>query len=405
LPEGLANRGCSGAGQPVSARTADGRLWFPDYEGIAELDPRTVTTNRLPPAVLVDDVLADGKVLLPAPGGELQISSSARRFEFNYTAADLTLEHNLRFRYKLEGIDDDWVEAGAQRVAYYSQLKPGQYQFRVMIGSSDGQWLGADQGVDLRVIPRLWERGWIQVLGSGLLVSVLGGAMAWRQRRKLRVQLERLEMQQALETERRRIARDLHDELGARLTATALQGEFVVQGAEIPDHAKTEMSLITRRIRQLIGAVDEVVWTTDPENDSLPSMAAFLCDYVEQFLAPTGISCRLEVSPDLPNLPLAAPARRNLLLAVKEALSNSVRYAHATIIRLKIYVDKGWLNVEVSDDGHGFEAAQARGNGKGLSNIRTRMELVQGKSEIRSKSGQGTTVAMSVRLLGVHAHK
>jgi ligand-binding sensor domain-containing protein/signal transduction histidine kinase len=405
LTEGLANRGCSGAGQPVSARMADGRLWFPDYEGIAELDPRTVTTKSLPPAVSVEEVLADGKVLLPSPSGELQVSSSVRRFEFNYTAADLAPQHNLRFRYKLEGIDNDWVEAGAQRVAYYSRLKPGQYQFRAMIGGSDGQWHGADQGVYLRVTPLLWERGWMQVLAGGLFIGVLAGGIAWSQRRKFRLQVERLEMQQAVETERRRIARDLHDELGARLTATALQGELVVQDGEIPDNAKSQMSLITRRIRKLIGAVDEVVWTTDPENDSLTSMVAFLCDYVEQFLAPTGISYRLEVSPELPNLPLAAQARRNLLLAVKEALNNGVRYADARIIRLKICVEKGWLHVEVSDDGRGFEAAETRAKGKGLLNIRSRMELVQGKAEIRSETGKGTTVSLSVLLPEINGRK
>jgi signal transduction histidine kinase len=297
------------------------------------------------------------------------------------------------------------VEAGAQRVAYYSQLKPGQYQFRVRIGGSDGNWHGSDQKIYLRVMPQLWERGWMQVLASGLLVGVLAGGIAWSQRRKFRLQVERLEMQQAVETERRRIARDLHDELGARLTATALQGELVVQGGEIPDNAKSQMSLITRRIRKLIGTVDEVVWTTDPENDSLPSMVAFLCDYVEQFLAPTGISYRLEVSPELPNLPLAAQARRNLLLAVKEALNNGVRYADARIIQLKICVENGWLNVEIADDGRGFEVSEARAKGKGLLNIRSRMELVHGKAEIRSKTGQGTTVALSVLLPGNNVRK
>ena len=405
LAEGLANRGCSGSGQPVCAQTRDGRLWFPDYEGIAVLDPRAVTTQPLAPAVLVEAVLAEGKELAPAQNGELRVTSNVRRYEFDYTSPDLVMPQNLCFRYKLDGIDHDWVEAGAQRVAYYSQLKPGQYQFRVAIGGSDGQWHGTDQKVYLRVMPRLWERSWIQVLAGGLLIAVLGGGMAWGQRRKFRLQMERLEMQQAVETERRRIARDLHDELGARLTATALQGEFVVQRGGIPDHAKSEMSNITHRIRELIGTVDEVVWTTDPENDSLSSMVPFLCDYVEQFLTQTGVGFRLEVSSNLPNLPLAAQVRRNLLLAVKEALSNGVRYAHARIIQLKICAENGWLNVEVSDDGRGFELAKTRANSKGLSNIRSRMELVKGKAEIRSESGKGTTVALSVRLSGNNVRK
>ena len=210
--------------------------------------------------------------------------------------------------------------------------------------------------------------------------------------------MERLEMQQALENERRRIARDLHDELGARLTATALQGEFVVQGGQISDNAKSEMSLINRRVRQLIGAVDEVVWTTDPENDSLSNMVAYLCDYAEQFLAPSEIRCHLDVAADLPDLPLSAQNRRNLLLAVKETLSNSTRHAGARMIQLKIYLADDWLHVEISDDGHGFELSKARPGGKGLSNIRNRMELVHGRAAIKSTVHGGTTVTLSVML-------
>jgi signal transduction histidine kinase len=399
LAEGLANRGCSGSGQPVSTRLSDGRIWFPDFEGMAMLDPRTLITKSQSPTVLVEGMLAEGKAVTPATASdELRVSSSARRFEFDYTAPYFSLPNNLRFRYKLEGIDKDWVTAGAQGVAYYSQLKPGKYQFRVMVGGSDGQWHGSDEAVHLNVIPRLWERHWIQVLAATLLIGTLGSGIAWGQRRKLRLQVERLEMQQALEKERRRIARDLHDELGARLTATALQGELVVQGGQMPDSAKSEMSRITQRVRQLIGAVDEVVWTTDPENDSLSSVATFLCDYVEQFLAPTGISCRLEAAPDLPALPMTALARRNLLMAVKETLNNSVRHAGASMIQLKIYIDHGWLNVDVSDDGRGFELSEARPGGKGLSNIKGRMELVSGLATIWSATGNGTIVTLSVPL-------
>ncbi len=384
LAEGLANRVCSGSGQPVAARMSDGRLWFPDYEGVAVLDLHAITPKLPAPSIWVEAVLAEGKPLTLTRNEELKMPSSVRRFEFDYTAPDLASAQNLRFRYKLDGLDHDWVEAGPERVAYYSQLKPGEYQFRVMVGGSDGEWHDNDHAFSLRIMPRLWERRWMQVLAGGLVLAGLGGGIVWSQRRKLRLQMERLEMQQALEMERRRIARDLHDELGARLTATALHGELVVQDGKMPDNAKSEMSLITRRVRQLIGAVDEVVWTTDPENDSLSNVVAFLCDYVEQFLAPTGISYRLEVVPDLPALPLGAQARRNLLFAVKEALNNGVRHAAARQIVLRILLENGGLKVEVSDDGRGFKPGEARAEGKGLANIRGRMELVKGRADITS---------------------
>jgi ligand-binding sensor domain-containing protein/signal transduction histidine kinase len=397
LAEGLANRGCSGSGQPVSARTADGRIWFPDYEGLAILEPRRVAAKSAAPPILVETVRAEGKALLPAVGGELQAPSSVRRFEFDFTAPDLASARSLRFRCKLEGMDQDWVEPG-ERAAYYSQLKPGRYTFRLMVGGSDGEWHDGGQGIQLVVVPRLWERRWVQALAGALVIGVLSGGIVWAQRRKLRLQVERLEMQQAVEKERRRIARDLHDELGARLTATALHGELAVREGRIPEHAKSEMSLITRRVRQLIGSVNEVVWTTDPENDSLPNLAAFLCDYVEEFLANTGISCRLEAAPDLPDLPLAALARRNLLLAVKEAINNSVRHANPRLLEMKIYVEGDRLMIELSDDGCGFDTEDHHAHGNGLPNIQTRMQLVNGCAEVRSTPGKGTVVKLSMLL-------
>ena len=400
LAEGLANGGCSGSGQPVSAHTPDGRLWFPNYEGVAVLDPRKVATKPSSMKVMVEAVVADGKELTPAATGKWQVSSGVRRFEFDYTAPNLAAQPNLHFRHKLEGMDHDWVDAGDRRVAYYSQLPPGQYQFHVMVGGTDNQWHSADRVIQLHIVPRFWEQRWLQVLASGLLVVILGGGFGWSQRRKYKLRVERLQMQNAMENERRRIARDLHDEFGSRLSGIALQGEAATQAGQISATAYSEVVAMTRRVRQLIGTLDEVVWATNPENDSLANVVAYLCDYTEDFLSPTAINCRLEVlSPaELPAITLTAQTRHNLLLATKEALNNSVRHAQAQTIRLKIRIEADWLIVEIVDDGKGFDPAKTRTGGNGLLNFTKRMELIHGKFEIQSQTGQGTTIRLKIPL-------
>ncbi|MCX6927307.1 MAG: triple tyrosine motif-containing protein, partial [Verrucomicrobia bacterium] len=400
LAEGLANGGCSGSGHPVSTRTADGRLWFPNYEGVAVVDPRKITLQLPDPKVLVEAVLADGKELMAATTDEWKASSGVRRFEFDYTAPNLASPQNMRFRYRLEGMDHNWVDAGTRRVAYYSQLPPGQYRFHVMVGAGDNQWHAADRVIQLRVVPRLWEVRWMQVLASGLFVGIVGGSFAWSQRRKYRRRLERLQMQHAMESERRRIARDLHDEFGSCLSGIALQGEAAAQTGNIPSPAHSEIVSMTRRVRQLIGTLDEVVWATNPANDSLANVVSYLCDFTEGFLSPTALKKRVEApaASELPDLALTAQTRHNLLLATKEALNNSVRHAQAHTIWLKIRIEAGCLVVEIADDGRGFDPANARAGGNGLSNIRTRMELISGRAEIRSQPGQGTTVAFTIPL-------
>ena len=205
--DGLANRGCSGGGQPVASRAPDGRIWVANMAGAASFDPSAVTRGHTAPNLCIEAVTADGVEMAPSATG-FQAPTGVRRFEFRYTAPDLAAAHSLRFRYKLEGLDRDWVDAGTARSAPYSKLPPGDYRFRVMVGGSDGQWHESGRPIALRVVPRFYELRWVQVLAGAVLISAIGAGIAWNQRRKLKLRLERLEMQHAVEKERARIARD-----------------------------------------------------------------------------------------------------------------------------------------------------------------------------------------------------
>jgi ligand-binding sensor domain-containing protein/signal transduction histidine kinase len=401
LAQGLANRACSGQGQPVVTRTMDGRLWFPNMEGVAVLDPQLAAGLRGNPNVIIESVLADGTDLSRPSPEEIRAPSSIRRFEFSFASPDLSQTKDVRFRHKLEGMDENWREASADRVAQYSQLPPGPYTFRVMVGGSDGQWHESSQTIAFRVVPRFWELRWVQVLASALVVGAIGASLAWNQRRKLRLRLERMELQQSLEQERRRIARDLHDELGARLTSIALQGELAMRGETIPAAAKAELGSLSVRVRQLINATDEVIWTTDPGNDSLPNLVEFLCDYIERFLTPAGIYYRLDVPSDLPAIPIQSQARHHFLLAVKETLNNAVRHSNAKMLMVQLKLEGDVMTFVISDNGIGFDVQHARPGGNGLVNIQNRMASVSGRAEIASAPGKGTTTTLTMPLHGI----
>ena len=249
-------------------------------------------------------------------------------------------------------------------------------------------WHESPQSVSLRVVPRFWELRWVQVLGSALLIAGVVGGIGLYERRKFHLRLERSETQRALEAERRRIARDLHDELGARLTSIAIKGETAMQGEELSVNAKPVIGALISDVRHLIHATEEVIWATDPENDSVSNLTSFLGDYLERFLAPTGIGYRLQVTSELPSIDVLAQARHNLLLAVKEALNNSIRHAKPTLIRMQIEVHGAWLKVIITDNGEGFDADAPRGTGRGLANIRSRMELLHGNGRPSERARQ-----------------
>jgi ligand-binding sensor domain-containing protein/signal transduction histidine kinase len=400
LAQGLANRACSGLGQPVGTRAADGRLWFPNMERVAALNPDLAAGLRSNPDVIIESILADGIEMALAPGAELRAPSSIRRFEFSFASPDLSQTRELHFRHKLEGMDEHWRDAGNDQVAHYSKLPPDKYKFRVAVAGSDGKWHESPRTIALRVVPRIWEIRWVQVLASALLISAFGVGVTWNQRRKLRLKLERMELQQSLERERRRIARDLHDELGARLTSIALQGDLAMRGEEISPAAKTEIGSLAARVRQLINATDEVIWTTDPGNDSLPNLAEFLCDYIERFLTPAGIRYRLDVPSDLPPVPVQSQTRHQFLLAVKETLNNTVRHSGAKLLMVRLEIVDDTLSLAISDNGVGFDVEHSRPGGNGLANIRNRMGSVGGRAEIVSAPGAGTTTTL---LMPLHA--
>jgi signal transduction histidine kinase len=350
------------------------------------------------PNVIIESILADGTDMTRLSGEEIRAPSSIRRFEFSFASPDLSQTKDVQFRHRLEGMDEDWREASGDRIAHYSQLPAGPYKFRVMVGGSDGQWHESSQTISFRVVPRVWELRWVQVLASALFISAIGASIAWNQRRKLRLKLERMELQQSLEHERRRIARDLHDELGARLTSIALQGELAMRGEKIPAVAKAEIGSLAVRVRQLINATDEVIWTTDPGNDSLPNLVEFLCDYIERFLTPAGIHYRLDIPADLPPVPIQSQTRHHFLLAVKETINNAVRHASAKLLMVRLTIEGGLLTLVISDDGIGFDVQHARPGGNGLDNIQNRMASVNGRAEIDSIIGKGTTTTLTMPL-------
>ena len=417
--DGMEVEECSGGTNPSSLKSRTGLLYFSTLKGIVVVDPKRFRKRGAPPSVVIEELLINGQVAPSAPAidnhapgslahaepPEISLPPGQNTLEFHYTGLHSTMPTAITFRYRLEGLDPAWVNAGTRRFANYAQIPPGHYRFEVLAANRDGAWPESGAIVNLFLRPYLYQTWWFQagMLGLGALTLTL--LVRANVKRRLQQRLQRLELEQTLESERRRIARDLHDELGARLTGIAHLGELAMRDSLPPGDVKQQVGFITQRIRQLMGAMDEVVWTINPKNDSLPNIVAFLSDYAERFLDLTGIRWRLEADPEFPAVPVSAQVRHNLLMAAKETLNNTVRHAAATLIEIHIHVENDWLRVVISDNGHGFESGQTRPGGNGLANIRSRMELVKGRAEIRSSAGQGTTVILHLPLPGMDERK
>jgi signal transduction histidine kinase len=198
-----------------------------------------------------------------------------------------------------------------------------------------------------------------------------------------------------------RIARDLHDDLGAGLTQISLNTALVQNPAVTSEVAGGLLQEIDQRSRELVTALDEIVWAVNPKNDTVPSLARYLCQFAQQSLLPGGIVCRLEVALDLPDAPVGAEQRHNLFLAFKEALNNTLRHSGAREVRLEIVRDGRTLSVTLADNGRGFALGPVVADSDGLVNMRARLAALGGSCVVTSEPGRGTTVVLRLPLAGI----
>jgi signal transduction histidine kinase/ligand-binding sensor domain-containing protein len=405
---------------PGAQRGTDGRLLFAMQSGVAVVYADDLKQDPEPPPVLIERVTANGQTVaayeaggLPkvppasAPlelgqdGAHLRLSPDQRRLEFVFTALTFTKPESIGFRYRLRGLDADWVEAGTRRVATYAQLPPGQYRFEVTACNSDGVWNKTAAALELTAEPQWWETAWFRVGGPVAAAGLLVGGIILGLRRRHRRQVERLNLLQATEQERVRIARDLHDDLGAGLTQISLNTALVQNPAVTPEVAGGLLQEIDQRSRELVTALDEIVWAVNPKNDTVPSLARYLCQFAQQSLLPGGIVCRLEVALDLPDAPVGAEQRHNLFLAFKEALNNTLRHSGASEVRLEIVRDGRTLSVTLADNGRGFALGPVVADSDGLVNMRARLAALGGSCVVTSEPGRGTTVVLRLPLAGI----
>jgi signal transduction histidine kinase/ligand-binding sensor domain-containing protein len=394
--DGLGNRGCSGGGQPVITRLGDGSLAVANMVGVAVFQPDVVAHRFPAPAVLVEAVVADGTALGDGAGG-IRAPASTRRFDFRYSAPDLAGAALQRFRYRLDPLDRDWLDAGNERTVSYSRLAPGSYQFRVMVGGADGGWHVARQAVGVEVVPQFWQTRWFPPLTAVCAAAGIAAAWIGQQRRRMRQRLELLELSHALDKERARIARDIHDDLGASLTEILMISETESLAAGDGVASRSRLQRIGRKARTLIQSLDEIVWAVGPANDNLPKLADYLCSTSEELCESAGIRCWHEVPAGLPMVPLPVDYRHQVFLAVKEAFNNSLKHSQTTAVWLRLQVCGGRLRIEVQDDGRGFDPATVR-PGNGLANIRERIGSVGGVVELRTGGDLGTTLVFDVPL-------
>jgi signal transduction histidine kinase/ligand-binding sensor domain-containing protein len=391
--DGLPSLECTGSFQPAGTKTPDGRLWFPTVSGVVSVAPEQIPENGLAPPVALEDAIIDGvrrPALSLAP--VLEVGPGLRQLEFQFTALSLVAPEKVRFRHQLEGLDHGWSMPDEHRSTAYSYLPPGHYTFRVTACNNDGVWNRDGASLGLIVRPFLWQTWWFKV-GLGLCLALAPAWGVWRlERWKSRL---RVEQGRALERERVRIAKDIHDDLGASLTQIAFLSEQAEPECETPGEVDRSHNRIAAIAHRTIQSLEETVWAISPKHDSLESLANYLTRFVQEHLELAKVRCVLDVPTILPEIQVTPEVRHNLALAVREAVQNVVAHAAATEVRASLHLGEEVLEITITDNGRGFKVEEAA-EGNGLFNMRRRLEDLGGQLDVSSAPGGGTSVRFRV---------
>jgi len=244
-----------------------------------------------------------------------------------------------------------------------------------------------------------WQRGWFQIT----LLSICGIAILISFRLLAQLALNRKE-RLLLQEERARIARDIHDDIGARMTQLVLHGEVAQNDLSIDSEMRQQLNWICDEARGLLSTMDEILWAVNPRRDTLRDFASYVCKYAEEFLKPTQVQCFFEVEPEMSAANFDLPFRRSLLMAIKETLNNAVKYSQATELFLKIERQGDWLIVAVRDNGKGFDPGAVKPGRNGLTNMAQRMSELGGNCLVASQPGTGCQVEFRVPIAGLRRH-
>lgn len=405
--DGLSSVEGNGGRQPAGIKTRDGKLWFPMAQGLAMVDPEAVVTNPLPPPVLIESVSIDRhpvanevfQAALHDPNQTITMAPGQVNLEIQYTGLSLIASNEVKFKYKLEGLDPDWTDAGRRRTAYFSFIPPGTYTFRVIAANRDGVWNETGAVIRIVVKPHFYRTWWFLSL---VALGIVGVALAIYRYRVTQLKRER-EQQFAFtrqliakqEDERKRIAGELHDSLGQRLIIIKNLALMHLAGAKKDENIRD----LSDETSAAIAEVKEISYNLRPYQLDRIGMTKAIEGLVNKVSAAATIEFFTDVAPidDF----FDQEAEINFYRIVQESLNNMVKYSAATRASITVEREGDRLELTIRDDGKGFDAAalmrpDSKARGFGLIGIVERSQFLGSDPVIQSAPGQGTMIKLIV---------
>lgn len=376
----------------TAIESTDKRLWFATDKGLALIDPLHLEKNNVPPPVLIKSTIADEKTYEAA---DTKFPAGTANLQINYTATSLSIPERVIFKYRLDGYEDQWRDAGSRRAAFYTNLAPGKYRFQVIAANNDGIWNEEGAILEFEILPMFYQTNWFFLLCLAAFAILVWVGYQWRVRQvKVRLDLiyeERL-------AERTRIARDLHDTLLQGIVSVSMQLESVIKKLPPDAPAKSRLERMREMTRQIITEGRHTV-------NGLRSFSKVDANDLEQEISRIGQQLNAQekvnfhVTVEGTKKPLCPPIHEEVYHICREALSNAFRHSEASLIEVEIQYSKNLFRIQVRDDGIGIDEKILKTGRKGhwgISGMKERAERIGSVLKINSRNAAGTEIELTI---------
>lgn len=397
--DGMLNTECNGGRQPAGIKTNDGKLWFPTQDGVVVLNPDEVGFNPNPPPVQIESVLIERQPIDLKNGVELNANED--NVEIRYTGISFIKPEQIKFRYRIEGLDENWVDVGTIRDVYFPSLPAGAYDFHVIAANSDGVWNTTGARLKIRVNAPFWRKNWFIALASLTAVVIIFLIFRLRERELKRRQFIQQEFARRLiesqEQERKRIASELHDSLGQYLLAIKNWALFGLNSVTKENPAREYLTEVSETTSLALEEVREMTHNLRPyqlERLGLTNTLEYMLKNIRNS-SPIQFSCEIENVDGL----LSKEAEIVFYRVVQETINNVIKHSEANNAQISIKPIGNILEFVCRDDGRGFDIDAAKKSGQsglGLEGIAERLKILGGQYEIASEIGKGTIVSVKV---------
>lgn len=397
--DGMLITEANGGRQPAGIKTADGKLWFPTQDGVAVIDPKDVSFNPNPPPVQIENVLIDRQAFDFQNGITLQANEN--NLEIRYTGISFVKPEQIKFRYRIEGLSEDWTDVNNIREVYFPSLPSGEYVFHVIAANSDGVWNEAGARLKISVNAPFWKKTWFIAL---LALAAIFGIFTFfklRERKLQRRQIMQQEFSRQLlesqEQERKRIASEMHDSIGQYLLAIKNWALFGLNSVSEKDASREFLTEVSETTSLAIEEVREIAHNLRPYQ--LERLG--LTNTLEYMLKNFKNSSAFQVKYEIENIDDFFSKTDEIIFyrIVQESFNNVIKHSEAENIRVSVKLKNDLVEFICRDDGKGFDPETAKissDSGLGLNGIAERVKILKGDFRIKSESGKGTKVIVKV---------